>query len=81
MSINDIENGTILISNSNSGPTYAQVAGRKTNRWGTHLVCAILADGRGFEAVSNVGEVEKLGIGWKLASQAELGRMAGYITA
>jgi hypothetical protein len=69
-----------LVSNSQWGPTYVQVTDCVTDRWGTHLVCAVLGERQGeCETVHSVGPVDMKGIGWKLASEAEVTRMARYI--
>jgi hypothetical protein len=77
-----IKAGTILISNSHSGPTYAQVADCVTTEWGTHLVCVVLGERAGeFETVHNVGAEDMRGIGFKLPTAGDLRRMAGYTSA
>jgi len=82
MAIGEIKNGTILISNSQWGPTYVQVVDRVSDRWGTHLVCAVLGDRQGeFETVHSVGEASMAGCGWKLPTEGELNRMAFYVSA
>jgi len=77
-----IKAGTILISNSHCGPTYVQVADCVTDRWGTHLVCAVLGERAGeFETVHNVGGEDMRGVGFKLPTAGDLRRMEGYTTA
>ena len=79
MSISDVENGTILVSNSQLGPTYVEVVDCSADRWGTHLVCAHLGERTGeTETVSSVGGVTMKGVGWKLASEHEARRMDRY---
>ena len=78
--IQSIKVGTILVSNSNWGPTYVQVADVVNSRWGTYLQCAVLGDRAGeFESVHSVGPVDMRGIGFKIPDAGELRRMASYV--
>jgi hypothetical protein len=82
MELSEIKLGTILISNSHSGPTYVQVADCVTDRWGTRLVCAVLGERSGeFNNVENVGGEDMRGVGFKLPTAGDLRRMEGYVTA
>ena len=80
--IQSIKVGTILVSNSNWGPTYVQVADVVNGRFGTYLQCAVLGDRAGeFVGVHSVGPVDMRGIGFKIPDADELRRMASYVSA
>ena len=82
MNINEVKNGTILVSNTSWGPTFVQVTDRVVNRWGTHLVGTVLnSDRRGeCETVHSVGPEEMRATGWKIPTISEMVRMQRYVT-
>lgn len=63
--------GTMVIANDGFSTRMGQVADHTTDRWGTFHVVAI--DG-GFEHVMTIGDENKLGIGWKVATADEIRR-------
>ena len=63
--------GTMVIANDGFSTRLGQVADYETNRWGTFHVVSI--DGT-FEQVGHIGDENKLGIGWKIATAAEIAR-------
>ena len=72
-----IENGTILVSNSQWGSSFARVCASVTDRWGNHL-SAVRLNGEAageFVSVDSVEAEDYRGIGWKLATADELRQM------
>ena len=63
--------GTMVIANDGFNTRLGQVADHGANRWGAFHVVSI--DGV-FEQVDNIGDEGKLGIGWKIATPAEIKR-------
>lgn len=71
--------GTTVIANDGFGVgRVGQVADHITDRWGTRHVVAIDGD---FEQVCHIGEADMQGIGWKVATPAEVARVRRYANA
>lgn len=63
--------GTMVLANDGFEAKVGQVADHKTDKWGTwHIV---LIDGE-FKTVGYIGDANMGGIGWKIATQAEVDR-------
>ena len=63
--------GTMVIANDGFTTRLGQVADHETTRWGTFHVVSI----EGLcEQVGHIGGEDKLGIGWKIATTAEIER-------
>ena len=67
--------GTMVIANYGFGTRLGQVADHQTDRWGTHHV--VLIAGK-FENVDNIMAADGKGIGWKVATEAEVLRAQKY---
>lgn len=63
--------GTMVIANDGFSTRMGQVADHHTDRWGTFHVVAI---GGEFEHVMTIGDEDRLGIGWKVATADEIRR-------
>ncbi len=63
--------GTVVIANDGFSTSLGQIADVETNRWGTFYV--VLRNGH-FEHVGTIGPADRLGIGWKVATAAEIER-------
>ena len=63
--------GTMVISNDGFTTRLGQVADHETTRWGTHHVVSVEG---ACENVDYIGGEDKLGIGWKIATPAEIER-------
>lgn len=61
--------GTIVKASDGFTERFGQVVDHETNRWGTFHV--VVFDGK-FEHVMTIGDENKLGIGFKVASQSEI---------
>lgn len=76
MTLQDIKPGTVIVSNSQTGPTFSQVVDFCQTQCGDHLDVAFLGDRSGqFDTVHHVGPADMLGIGWKLATESEIKRI------
>jgi hypothetical protein len=67
--------GTMVIANDGFGTRLGQIADHMTDRWGTHHVVLI---GGKFENVDHIMDADGKGIGWKVATQAEILRAQKY---
>jgi hypothetical protein len=63
--------GTTVVSNDGFSTRIGQVADITTDRWGTWHVVSVDGD---FVTVGHIGEVDMLGIGWKVASEGDVRR-------
>ena len=63
--------GTMVISNDGFTTRLGQVADHGTTRWGTHHVVSVEG---ACENVDYIGGEDKLSIGWKIATPAEIER-------
>ena len=70
--------GTKVLANDGFTTRVGQVADHTTDRWGTHHV--VLVDGA-FENVDHIGDADMKGIGWKVATDAEIARAKRYAAA
>ena len=79
ISLSEVTNGTILVSNSLQGSRFVKVASHMSGRFGDWLQCVGMGDSEGeFESVHSVGAEDMAGIGWKLASKQEIERLHRY---
>ena len=78
--LKSIKNGTILVSNSLYGPTFVQVVDMESGEWGASLDCHVIYSEHheGIVSVASVGPVDKVGVGFKIASSAEIESMILY---
>lgn len=67
--------GTMVIANDGFSQRLGQIADHTTDRWGTHHV--VLIEGQ-FELVGHIMPETGLGIGWKVATEAEIARAKRY---
>lgn len=70
--------GTKVVANDGFTTRIGQIADHTTDRWGTHHV--VLIEGE-FEFVDYIGNADMLGIGWKVATEAEIARAKRYADA
>ena len=70
--------GTRVVSNDGFSTRVGQVADHESNEWGVFHIVLI---GGKFETVSRIGGEDMKGIGWKVATAAELERHARYADA
>lgn len=67
--------GTKVVANDGFSTRVGQVADHVTNQWGTFHVVLV---GGEFETVGHIGPEDQKGIGWKVATSAEIARAARY---
>lgn len=63
--------GTMVLANDGFETKIGQVADHKTDQWGTWHVVLI---GGQFQTVGYIGDESMRGIGWKIATEAEIKR-------
>jgi len=70
--------GTKILANDGYSKRLGEVVNHETNRWGDWHVVAV-GDGR--EMVGTIDGPDAKGIGWKVATEAEIARAARYAAA